>query len=92
MLYFGIAAIVLGVLSLSFIGLISYKVCVMIEIPLIHMIDLLNNFQKQGGGAIVLALIEESVLLQDDTLFLSLDMKILFESFICIFRTVHLAT
>jgi len=64
----------------------------MIEIPIIHMIDLLNNFQKQGGGAVVLALIEESVLLQDDTLFLSLDTKILFESFICIFRMIHLAT
>jgi len=59
LLYFGIAAIVLGVLCLSFIGLTSYKVSLMIEIPIIHMIEMLKNFQKQGGGTVVLALIEE---------------------------------
>ena len=57
MLYFGIAAGCLSVFFLCITGLISYKVCRMIEIPLIHMTDLLKIFSKEGG-AIVLDLIE----------------------------------
>lgn len=72
-------------------GLISYKVGVMIEVPLIHMIKFLNRLEKEGGAA-ALAVIEEITNLQDDTFFLSYDLTTLFESFVCIFRMVHLAT
>jgi len=63
----------------------------MIEIPLIHMISLLNRLEKEGGAA-ALAVIEEVTNLQDDTIFLSYDLTTLFESFMCIFRMVHIAT
>ena len=50
LLYFGIAAIVLCVVFLSVTGVISYKVCLMIEVPIVHMTDLLKKFQEEGEG------------------------------------------
>jgi len=70
LLYFGIGLIVLCCLSLLATGLISYKVGVMIEIPLLHMIGLLHKLEKEGGAA-ALAVIEEVSNLQDDSIFLS---------------------
>jgi len=55
------------------------------------MIGLLHKLEKEGGAA-ALAVIEEVSNLQDDSIFLSQDLAILFESFICIFRMVYLAT
>ena len=63
----------------------------MIEVPLIHMISLLNKLEKEGGAA-ALAVIEEVATLQDDEIFLSQDLTSLFESFVCIFKMINLAT
>ena len=50
LLYFGIVSIVLCIVFLSVTGVISYKVCLMIEVPIVHMTDLLKKFQEEGGG------------------------------------------
>lgn len=50
LIFFGIAAIVLCVVFLSVTGVISYKVCLMIEVPIVHMTDLLKKFQEEGEG------------------------------------------
>jgi len=40
----------LCIVFLSVTGVISYKVCLMIEVPIVHMTDLLKKFQEEGGG------------------------------------------
>lgn len=57
-------------LSLLATVFISYKVGVMIEVPLIHMTGLLHKLEKEGGAA-ALAVIEEVANLQNDSIFLS---------------------